>query len=155
MFGESISPLTENLIVISMVGAVSLMVIGILRVALLKSADAIAESESETGESKVENRKKKISAVMKILTLAVIAATCVTLLIFAFFINTGNQNKVSDSVKIPTAPLPADFKPPTKKEIAESNEKAVNRKSAEVDKKAVEENDKAMKNAVELFKKVK
>ena len=87
MFGESISPLTENLIVISMVGAVSLMVIGILRVALLKSADAIAESESETGESKVENRKKKISAVMKILTLAVIAATCVTLLIFAFFIN--------------------------------------------------------------------
>ena len=155
MFGGTLSPLTENLIVISLVGVTALIGIGIARFALLKSAKAVAETETGVNDSSEEKRIKKISAVAKILSYAVVAATLITLLVFALFVNTGNQSAPSEAVKIPTAPLPPDFKPPTDEEIRESNETAVNRKSAEVAKQAMRENDEAMKKGVELFKKAK
>ena len=153
MFGGSLSPLTENLIVISLLGVTALIILGILRFALLKSVDAAAEAEVDEEESATANRKKKVTATMKILNFAVIAITLITLLIFALFINTGNQNAVTDAVNIPTAPLPANFQPPTKKEIVDSNAESASKKSAEIEKKATAENDAAMKKGIKLFKK--
>ena len=154
MFGATLSPLTENLIVLSTLAVTALIIIVILRFALLKSVDAAAEADEQSGES-IEKRKKKISAVMKILTFTVLAATLILILIFSFFINTGNQNTVAEAVRIPTAPLPKNFKPPTKKEITESNDEAATRKTEEVEKKAAAENDKAMEKGIELFRKAK
>ena len=153
MLGSSLSPLAENLIVISLVGVTALIILGILRFALLKSVDAAAEAEVDAEDSTTVNRKKKVTAMMKILNCAVIAITLITLLIFTLFINTGNQNSVAEAVKIPTAPLPADFQAPTKKEIVDSNTESVNKKSAEIEKKATAENDDAMEKGIKLFKK--
>ena len=155
MFGGSLSPLMENLIVISLVGVTALIILGILRFALLKSVDAAAEGEGDGEESATLTRKKKVTSTIKILNLAVIAITLVTLLIFTLFINTGNQDSVDAAVRIPTAPLPAGFKPPTKKEIADSNEEAVQGKSEEISSNATEENNAAMEKGIKLFKKVK
>jgi hypothetical protein len=71
------------------------------------------------------------------------------------FINTGNQNSISETVKIPTAALPTDFKPPTKQEIKVSNEKAVHEKSEEIQERASDENNDAMKKGIKLFQSAK
>lgn len=154
MFSESISPLGNNLIIISLVGFTALVIVQIMRAAILRSLVSLMEVAG-SDVNLLEIKKKRVKALMKIVTLIVTIATLITLVVFLFFMGNGSNNEASTKPLIKQAPLPKDFKAPSKIEIEKVNEQATQDKSNEVNEEASEANNRAMDEGINIFKKSK
>ena len=157
---ETLSPLVGSLIVIVLVWITALIIGLIAKVSVLKSLGS-AGKETKTGDTpdadlqKTVDRRIKIRKGFKIYNIAVSAIAAVSFLIFVLFMNNLGAKSEADTAKIDTAPLPENFQPPTEKEIEKSNEQAVTNKADEVKQEAIEDNTKAMNEAINTFKKAK
>jgi mannitol-specific phosphotransferase system IIBC component len=159
MFAEITSPLTWNLIVICLVWITGIIIVQIIKLSLLKSLNAAAESENSPEDSSISDKilaqKVRVKQGARIFSAIITATTIVTLLVFALFMNSSRVKPESEVQKIEQAPLPENFKPQTAKEIEQSNKQVVTEKSAELQKKATEANTKAMNDGINIFKKAK
>jgi len=92
---------------------------------------------------------------MKVVNVIIIIATLITLVVFVFFMENGSNSKASPMPLIKQAPLPENFKAPSKREIEKINEQATQDKSNEVKEEASEANNRAMDEGINVFKKSK
>ena len=143
---ESSSTLLGNMGVIVLVWFTVLCIAQIVKVAAVKSLAKAGEKAQAAAESRV----RKGVAIFCIVATALAA---IALLVFALFLNNASVKDPEQVDRIQQAPLPEDFKPPTKEDIAKSNEEAVTEKADQVRKEATEDNTKAMNESIEMFRK--
>ncbi len=156
MFAETISPLMWNLIVISLIWIIGIIIVQISKVSLLKSLDAAADNNNAASVTdKIVAQKNRVKQSARIFTIVITAISTVTLLIFVTFMNNSRVKLESEINKIEQAPLPKSFKAQTAKEIEQLNRTAVTEKSIELREKAIRENNKAMNDGIDIFKKAK
>ncbi|MCF6174400.1 MAG: hypothetical protein L3J71_01395 [Victivallaceae bacterium] len=159
MFVAISSALTWNLIVICLVWITGIIIVQIIKLSLLKSLNAAAESENSPEDSSISDKilaqRVRVKQTARIFSAIITATAIVTLLVFALFMNNSRVKPESEVEKIQQAPLPEDFKPQTTKEIEQSNKQAVTEKSEELQQKATEANTKAINDGINIFKKAK
>lgn len=153
------STLTWNLIVICLVWITGIIIIQVIKFSLLKSLNTVADGNdpenADTITAKMLAQRVRVKQGAKIFNIAITAAAAITLLVFLLFMNNNRVKPGNEVKKIEQAPLPEKFKQMTPEEIKQSNEQAVTAKTVELQKKATEENTKAMDDGINIFKKAK
>ncbi len=104
-------------------------------------------------------KKSKIKKSFFIANLTSVAIAVIFSLIFVFFINNNQaiaKREVQEEGQLITpAKVPDNFKKPTKDDVKITNNKSVTAKVKKVQQEATDANNKAMKDAINIFKKAK
>lgn len=153
----NISPLASSGIISVLLLWLIMLIIGqMVKIILLKSVDsnsAETKGEDDFRTGKIDEKKGLIRKWSRIFSLALTLAAFASIVVFLFFMNNPDvkqADKKGDTIK--TAPLPENFRAPSDKEIAESNNQAVSADVEKMKEEAVKANNQAINEAKKIFK---
>jgi len=145
MIVQGLTSLAYHLAAVGVAWVFAMVIIAVLKYHTLKVRNLLMTNEDNAGRKAVEDT----AAICRIVATAAATIFALTL---AFFVYNPAERPPNEIITIPKALVDENYVPPTKEEIAESNEERVNAQHESREKEAEEDNTKAMGEAIDLFR---